>query len=125
MFQRYLSIVKNLIKQILHEQTQEIDTNILNFLKRRINIQEKSFGYESDDIKPLKVTEYTFEGLPGYGFNSFATKKEMVKRILNMLYEQTDLVDEDFYSTPMNVRDPKVEKIMRTVRVFLNQIIKK
>lgn len=117
--------MKNLIKQILHEQTQEIDTKILNFLKRRIRIEKRTIGSNWEELDPIEVTDYIFEGLPGYGFNHFMSKKEMTRRILNMLYEETDLVDEDFYSTPMNVRDPKVEKIMRTVRLFLNEILKK
>lgn len=74
-------------------------------------------------LLPLKITEYTFENFPGYGFNSYATKKEMTNSILNLLVEKTKLIDDEFFELPS--QDPKKQKVIKTIRKFLNNILKK
>ena len=106
------------IKDIL-SQHEEIDPNIFNFLIRRIKVEELDLGTDWFDQKPLKVTEYRFEGLPGYGFNSYDSKKIIEGKIIEMLYEN-DITD---YIYEMDVHDPERKKIIKTIRKFLNFVL--
>ena len=106
------------IKDIL-SQHEEIDPKIFNFLIRRIKIEEKDLGTDWFDLKPLKVTEYRFEGFPGYGFTSYDSKKIMEGKIIEMLYEN-DITD---YIYEMDVHDPERKKIIKTIRKFLNFVL--
>ena len=112
--------MKNLIKNILKEETEEIDQSIMNFLLRRIKKETKKIGIRGD-FEPLEVIEYSFEGLPGYGFNSFYnSKKDLELKICKMLYE-IDVVD--FWIYDLEPSDPKRVKLIKTVRQFLNFIL--
>ena len=71
-------------KKDILSQHDDIDQKILNFLIRRIKVEEKDLGTDWFDKKQLKVTEYSFDGLPGYGFNSYVSKKRMETKILDM-----------------------------------------
>ena len=74
-------------KNQISSQHEEIDSRIFNFLMRRIKKEKRKLGSDWDDFKPIEVTEYTFEGLPGFGFNSFySSKKNIEKRISHLLY---------------------------------------
>ena len=74
-------------KNQISTQHEEIDRLLFNFLLRRINIEEKDLGKDWYGDKPLKVTEYKFEGFPGFGFNSFNNRKQMEYAIVEMLVE--------------------------------------
>jgi len=112
--------MKELIRNILKEETEEIDQKVMNFLLRRIKKEERKLGKNVGDFKPLIVTEYSFEGLPGYGFSSWLTKKEMEKSLINMLYEN-DMID--YWIHDLDERDPQRIKLIKTVRKFLNYIL--
>ena len=73
-------------------QYDEIDRNLFNFLIRRIKIEKRKLGGNWGDIEPLEVTEYTFEGHPGFGFTSYDSKKTMENKIIKMLFEN-DMID--------------------------------
>ena len=115
--------MKDLIKHILKEETEpnDIDKKLLNFLLRRVRIEEKDLGTDWFDNKPLRVTEYRFEGWPGYGFNSFGSKKDAENKIIEMLYEN-DITE---YVYNMNERNPERIKIIKTIRHFLNNLLTK
>ena len=113
--------MKGLIRHILKEETEEIDQKVMNFLIRRIKKETKKVGIPLGDYQPLEVTEYSFEGLPGYGFNSFYnSKKDLELKICKMLYE-IDVVD--FWIYDLEPSDPKRVKLIKTVRNFLNNIL--
>lgn len=102
-------------KNNIQSQHDEIDRSIMNFLLRRFKKEERKFG--DFDGNPLIVTEYRFEGLPGYGFNSFASKKDMEKKIIEMLYEN-DILENHPYD--LDQQDPKRVKLIKTLRKFLD-----
>ena len=112
----------------ISSQHEEIDRSLFNFLMRRIKKETKNihqgFGtnYEFEDFEPLSVTEYTFDGFPGFGFNTFNNKKQIERKIIEMLIEETDLVGDWFFG-PENVNNPERQKFMRTIRKFLNFIL--
>ena len=110
--------MKSLIKKILKEETGEIDKKIMNFLLRRFKKEERKLGDFDDN--PLIVTEYRFEGLPGYGFNSWTTKKEMEKSIINMLYENNMLENHPY---DLDEKDPERVILVKTIRRFLSYVL--
>ena len=113
--------MKELIRRILKEEPQldEIDKKLYNFLLRRVRINDLNIGGYVDDLNPLKVKQYSFEGFPGYGFTSWDSKKNATDKIIRMLYEQ-DIID---YLYDMVETDPKRVKIIKTIRRFLNHTL--
>lgn len=107
--------MKTLIKRILKEEVEEFDKTILNFLKRRVKVEKKQLF---DDDYPLSVTTVGFKvGEDYYGFNSFMSKKEQVRKILEMLHEN-EVIDLGEYNP--NILDTDRQKVIRTVRYFIN-----
>jgi hypothetical protein len=106
-------------KDDIKSQHDDIDRKLMNFLLRRHKVEERKIG---DDDDGFTVTDYTFEGLPGYGFNSFASKKDMEKKIIDMLYEN-DVLDNWPYD--LDQQDPKRVKTIKTIRKFLDFILVK
>jgi hypothetical protein len=104
----------------IKSQHDDIDRKLMNFLLRRSKVEEKKIDGGWSDVEPLIVTTYTFEGLPGYGFNSFASKKEMEKKIIEMLYEN-DIVENHLYD--LDQQDPIRVKTIKTIRTFLNFVL--
>ena len=107
-------------KDQISSQHEEIDSRLFNFLLRRIKINEKNLGPNFGSIEPLVVIEYTFEGYPGWGFNSFSTKKKIESSIVEMVWEN-DVID--FYPYDLDERDPQRIKVIKTIRKFLNFIL--
>jgi hypothetical protein len=113
--------MKKLIRHILKEETEDIDRNVFNFLIRRIKKETKKFNTDYDVLEPFELTEYTFEGLPEYGFNSFYnSKKDLELKLCKMLYEIGVV---DFWIYDLEPQDPKRIKLIKTVRQFLNNIL--
>ena len=106
----------------ISSQHEEIDRSLFNFLLRRIKVEERDLGTDWLGDKPLRDTEYRFEGFPGFGFNSFNNRKQMELKIVEMLIEETDMIGDWFFG-PNNVNNPERQKIMKTVRNFLNFIL--
>jgi hypothetical protein len=98
-------------------QYEEINSRLFNFLLRRVKINERNLGPKFGNIEPLIVIEYTFQEYPGWGFNSFDTKKKIESSIIDMLWEN-DVID--FYPYDLDERDPKRVIIIKTIRKFLN-----
>jgi hypothetical protein len=107
-------------KDQISSQHEEIDSRLFNFLLRRIKVEEREIGVDLEEIEPLKVKDYTFEGYPGYGFNTWATKKLMEKKIIDMLYEN-DIID--YWPFELELQDSKRVKIFKKIRKFLNFIL--
>lgn len=111
-------------KDQISSKHEEIDSSLFNFLVRRIKVEERDLGTDWLGDKPLRVTEYKFEGFPGYGFNSYSSKKDMEFKIAEMLIEETEFVGDWFYGF-QNVNNPERQKFMKTIRKFLNFILTK
>jgi len=105
---------KENIKKILKEETQDIDTTILNFLKRRAS-KTKHKIYDDTEI-----TWVQFVGTE-YNFNTFRSKKEMTRTILDML-EDDNVINLGDYNP--NVLDKDRQKVIRTIRYFINEYLK-
>ena len=106
-------------KTNISDQHSEIDSKLMNFLLRRVEKKERQIG---DDEYPINVIEISFIDLPGYGFNSFSNRKDMERRIINML-EEEEISNLGEYNP--NVLDTDRQKVIRTIRVFLNFIMPK
>ena len=104
-------------KNDISTQHDEIDRKILNFLLRRGNVTDKQIG---DDDFPLKFSEVRFEGLPGFGFTTFNNRKQMERNIIEML-EEKEVINLGEYNP--NVLDTDRQKIIKTIRYFLNFIL--
>lgn len=107
-------------EKVIKEEMENIDKKILNFLMRRIKVEKRKLGGNLSNFEPLEVTEYSFEGFPGYGFTSYNTKKQMEYRINEMLYVN-NIIDNIFQ---MDERNPERIKIVKTIRHFLNYLLK-
>ena len=97
----------------------DIDRKLMTFLLRRAEKKERQIG---DDEYPINVIEISFNGIPGYGFNSFSNRKDMERRIINML-EEEEVINLGEYN--LNVLDTNRQKTIKTIRQFLNFIIPK
>jgi len=111
---------KSYIRKILVEELTTFDSELFNFLIRRVRIEIRNLGTDWYDDKKLEVTEYKFEGFPGYGFNSFLSKKEATYKILKFLVE-IGLIGDDIFLRGQSL-DTNHQKIMRTIKKFLDYI---
>jgi hypothetical protein len=104
-----------LIRNILKEETEEIDQKVMNFLLRRYEVKE----YNSyDQIRFKKV--FFKVGDEVYGIGTFDNKKRQIRLILNMLEENNVIEPVDNFS---NENDPYRQKIVRTIKRFLDQVM--
>jgi hypothetical protein len=107
--------MKKLIRNILKEETEEIDQKVMNFLLRRYEVKE----YNSyDQIRFKKV--FFKVGDEVYGIGTFDNKKRQIRLILNMLEENNVIEPVDNFS---NENDPYRQKIVRTIKRFLEQVM--
>jgi hypothetical protein len=107
--------MKELIRNVLKEETEEIDQKVMNFLLRRYEVKE----YNSyDQIRFKKV--FFKVGDEVYGIGTFDNKKRQIRLILNMLEENNVIEPVDNFS---NENDPYRQKIVRTIKRFLEQVM--
>jgi len=105
----------------ISDQHSEIDRKLMTFLLRRVEKKERKIGY--GDEYSFTIIEISFSDLPGYGFNTFSNRKDMERNIINMLYEN-DIVGDEVYDFK-NELDTNRQKIVKTIRSFLNFILPK
>ena len=87
----------------------------MNFLLRRYEVKE----YNSyDQIRFKKV--FFKVGDEVYGIGTFDNKKRQIRLILNMLEENNVIEPVDNFS---NENDPYRQKIVRTIKRFLEQVM--
>jgi hypothetical protein len=110
---------KENIKKILKEETQNIDMGVLNFLRRRYEIKEVRIGDETDE-NPILLKVIEFKGTD-YSFTTFRSKKEMTQKIYNMLQDYAVIQLGEYNPNVFNVNE---QKVVRAIRVFLNEILK-
>lgn len=108
-------------REEISSQHEEIDSRILNFLMRRINVEKRKLGGNWGDIEPLTVTEYTFDGFPGHGFTSYQNRSYMERKVIELL-EEAKIIPEDWVG---NLKDQDLvrQKIIRTIRKFMKLIL--
>ena len=107
--------MKELIRNILKEETEEIDQKVMNFLLRRYEVKE----YNSyDQIRFKKV--FFKVGDEVYGIGTFDNKKRQIRLILNMLEDNNVTEPIDNFS---NENNPYRQKVVRTIKKFLSQVM--
>jgi transcription initiation factor IIE alpha subunit len=107
--------MKEMIKSILKEETEEIDQKVMNFLLRRYEINEINI----DDR--IKFKELYFKvGGDYYGVSMWDSKKRQIRKILNMLEENNVIEPINNFA---NENDPYRQKVVRTIKKFLFEIM--
>jgi uncharacterized protein (UPF0262 family) len=107
--------MKELIKHILKEETEEIDRNVMNFLLRRYEINEINID---DNIKYKEI--YFKVDDDYYGISTWDDKKRQIRKILDMLQENNVIEPVNNYS---NQNDPYRQKVVRTIKKFLYEVM--
>jgi hypothetical protein len=107
--------MKDLIREILKEETEEIDQKVMNFLLRRYKVNEVNID---DRIKFKEI--YFKVGDDYYGISMWDSKKRQIRLILNMLIDNNVIEPVDNFS---NENDPYRQKIVRTIKMFLYEVL--
>lgn len=107
--------MKQLIKNILKEESEDTDQRVYNFLRRRYEVNEINID---DDIKFKEIyfkldDEY-------YRISMWDSKKRQIRLILNMLQENNVIEPINNFS---NENDPYRQKIVRTIKKFLHEVM--
>ena len=106
--------MKELIRHILKEETEEIDQKVMNFLLRRHHKKEIDL-----DAFKFKTIYFNVDG-DYYSISDFDNKKRQVRVILNMLEENNIIQLENNFA---NEYDPYRQKIVRTIKKFLSEVM--
>ncbi len=85
--------MRNLIEEILREETEEIDQKVFNFLRRRFKINEVNI----DDRIKFKEIYFKVDD-DYYGISMWDSKKRQIRLILNMLQENNVIEPIDNFS---------------------------
>jgi len=107
--------MKEFIRHIIKEETEEIDQKVMNFLLRRYEINEINI----DDRINFKEL-YFKVGDDYYGVSMWDSKKRQIRRILNMLEENNVIEPIDNFA---NENDPYRQKVVRTIKKFLYEVM--
>jgi uncharacterized protein (DUF2164 family) len=107
--------MRELIKSVIKEETEEIDQNVMNFLLRRHEINEINID---DSIKFKEV--YFKVGDDYYGISLWDSRKRQIRKILNMLEENNVIEPINNFA---NENDPYRQKVVRTIKKFLSEIM--
>jgi hypothetical protein len=105
----------------ISSQHEEFESYILNFLMRRINVEKRKLGGDFGDFEPLTTIEYNFNGFPGHGFNSFQNRSYWERRVIELL-EEAEIIPQD-WAGDLKVENPERQKIIRTIRKFIKNIL--
>ena len=102
-------------------QNEEFDSTIMNFLIRRINVEKRKLGGDFGDFEPLTTIEYNFNGFPGHGFNSYQNRSYWERRVIELL-EEAEIIPQD-WAGDLKVENPERQKIIRTIRKFIKNVV--
>ena len=110
--------MRELIRHILKEETEEIGQKVMNFLMRRYRLHEKDFGWEEH---PIIVKTIVFEvNGENYIINTIQNKIRQVQQIFDMLINNNVIEPIELYG---NSLDPYRQKIIKTIKMFLNHVL--
>ena len=107
--------MKELIKHIIKEETEETDQKVMNFLLRRYEINEINID---DSIKFKEI--YFKVGDDYYGISMWDSKKRQIRIILNMLEENNVIEPINNFA---NENNPYRQKVVRTIKKFLYELM--
>ena len=107
--------MKQLIRHILKEETEEIDQKVMNFLMRRYEVKEINI----DDQIRFKQVYFKVDG-EFYNIGTFDNKKRQIRLILNMLEDNNVTEPIDNFS---NENNPYRQKVIRTIKKFLSHVM--
>jgi len=107
--------MKDLIRNILKEESEEIDQKVYNFLRRRYEINEVNID---DNIK-FKELYFKVDD-EYYNVSMWDNKKRQVRLILNMLVENNVTEPMSIFT---NENDPYRQKVVRTIKKFLYEVM--
>lgn len=107
--------MKQLIKDILREEVEQIDQKVFNFLRRRYEINEVNI----DDQIRFKEVYFKIDD-EYYRISIWDSKKRQIRLILNMLQENNVIEPINNFS---NENDPYRQKIVRTIKKFLHEVM--
>jgi hypothetical protein len=108
--------MKDLIRNILKEESEEIDQRVYNFLRRRYEVNEINID---DNIK-FKEIYFKLDDDYYLGISLFDNKKKQIRTILNMLVNNNVIEPVDNFS---NENDPYRQKVVRTIKKFLYEVM--
>jgi len=107
--------MRELIRYILKEETEEIDQKVMNFLVRRYEVKEINI----DDNIRLKRIHFKVDD-DYYNIGTFDNKKRQIRLILNMLEDNNVIEPIDNFS---NENNPYRQKVIRTIKKFLSHVM--
>ncbi len=107
--------MKELVRNILKEESEDIDQKVYNFLRRRYKINEINID---DNIK-FKELYFKVDD-EYYNVSMWDNKKRQVRLILNMLVENNVTEPMIIYT---NENDPYRQKVVRTIKKFLYEVM--
>lgn len=107
--------MKELIRNILKEETEELDLRVWAFLTRRYEVNELNLG---DNLKFKEI--YFKVDDEYYGISMWDDKKRQIKKILDMLQENNVIEPINNFA---NENDPYRQKIVRTIKKFLYEVM--
>jgi len=108
--------MKEMIKSILKEETEEIDQKVMNFLLRRYEINEINI----DDRIKFKELYFKVDDDYYLGISIFDSKKKQIRLIIDML-ENNNIIEP--INNFANENDPYRQKVVRTIKKFLFEIM--
>ena len=116
---QYLFNMKNLIRTILKEETQELDKGLLNFLKRRANIETKDLSFGEGKSLVIKTVSFYIDG-DWTTINSFMSKKEMKWKLFQMLDDNNQIDSNEYDPSVLNTDR---QKVVRTIKHFIDVVM--
>jgi Mg2+/Co2+ transporter CorB len=108
--------MKQLIKNILKEESEDTDQRVYNFLRRRYEVNEINID---DNIK-FKEIYFKLDDEYYRRISVWDSKKRQIRLILNMLQENNVIEPINNFS---NENDPYRQKIVRTIKKFLHEVM--
>ena len=103
----------------LQENEEDPTQKVLNLLLRRYKLEEKKFGDDENPIK-FKVLKIYIDSVTYYGVSSFDSKKEQVRKTINILMDNGII---DRFELNETTDNPYAQKVIRAVRQFITQVM--
>jgi tRNA uridine 5-carbamoylmethylation protein Kti12 len=110
--------MKQLIRHILKEETEEIDQKVMNFLMRRYEVEKKDIGWEDHPII-IKTINFNINN-ERFGISNFQNKITQVQQIFDMLIDSNVIEPIELYGKSL---DPYRQKVIRTIKKFLSHVM--
>ena len=109
-------INESILKKIIKEETEEIDQKVMNFLLRRYKVNEVNI----DDRIKFKELYFKVDDEYYLGISMFDSKKKQIRLIIDMLENNNITEPINNFS---NENDPYRQKVVRTIKKFLGQVM--